>query len=133
MLDDAAKAAKAENRTEISGNEAFTLYDTYGFPLDLTMLILKDYGMTVDREGFDREMASQKARARMRRCRGGRRLGGSFRRRGRVRRLRQFRGRSQDTALPPREAERPRILSVILSKTPFCRDGRTGGRQRHAD
>ena len=64
LLDDAAKAAKAENRTEISGSEAFTLYDTYGFPLDLTMLILKDYGMTVDREGFDREMAAQKARAR---------------------------------------------------------------------
>ncbi len=64
MLDDAAKAAKKEGKTEISGKQAFTLYDTYGFPLDLTLLILKDYGMTVDMEGFDAEMAAQKARAR---------------------------------------------------------------------
>ncbi len=64
LLDDAVKAAKAEGKNEISGVQAFTLYDTYGFPLDLTELILKDYGMTVDIEGFNTEMAAQKARAR---------------------------------------------------------------------
>ncbi len=64
LLDDAAQAAKAEGNTEISGKQAFTLYDTYGFPLDLTLLILKDYGMTVDQAEFDSEMAAQKARAR---------------------------------------------------------------------
>ena len=64
MLDDAAKAAKAAGTDVLPGKQAFTLYDTYGFPLDLTMLILKDYGMTVDQEGFDTEMAAQKQRAR---------------------------------------------------------------------
>lgn len=64
LLDDAVRAAKAEGKNEISGKQAFTLYDTYGFPLDLTELILKDYGMTADIEGFNAEMAAQKARAR---------------------------------------------------------------------
>ena len=64
LLDDAVKAAKAEGKNEVSGKQAFTLYDTYGFPLDLTELILKDYGMSVDQNEFDAEMAAQKARAR---------------------------------------------------------------------
>ena len=64
MLDDAAAEARKAGSTVLPGEKAFTLYDTYGFPLDLTMLILKDYGMTVDQEGFDREMAAQKQRAR---------------------------------------------------------------------
>ena len=64
MLDTAINAAKAAGKTEISGKEAFVLYDTYGFPLDLTELILKENGMTLDHKEFDTEMATQKARAR---------------------------------------------------------------------
>ncbi len=64
LLDQAIEATKAKGKTEISGNEAFVLYDTYGFPLDLTELILKENGMTLDHNGFDAEMAAQKARAR---------------------------------------------------------------------
>ncbi|MBP3536634.1 MAG: alanine--tRNA ligase [Muribaculaceae bacterium] len=64
LLDDAVRTARKEGRNEITGTEAFTLYDTYGFPLDLTELILKDYGMTVDLKGFEREMNAQKERAR---------------------------------------------------------------------
>ena len=64
MLDDAMARARKEGKKEISGKEAFTLYDTYGFPLDLTELILKENDMTLDREGFDREMQAQKDRAR---------------------------------------------------------------------
>lgn len=64
MLDNAIAEAKANGKTEISGSEAFVLYDTYGFPLDLTQLILKENGMTLDKEGFDRKMEAQKARAR---------------------------------------------------------------------
>ncbi len=64
MLDAAITAAKAAGKTEISGREAFVLYDTYGFPLDLTELILKENGMTLDQAGFDSEMAAQKERAR---------------------------------------------------------------------
>ena len=60
VIDDTLKAGKKE----IDGKEAFVLYDTYGFPLDLTELILKEKGMTLDQKGFDREMAAQKERAR---------------------------------------------------------------------
>ncbi len=64
ILDDAIKAAKTAGKAEISGKDAFVLYDTYGFPLDLTELILKENGMTLDKEEFDCEMEGQKARAR---------------------------------------------------------------------
>ena len=64
LLDNAIEQARAKGSTEISGKEAFQLYDTYGFPLDLTELILKENGMTLDHAGFDTEMAAQKARAR---------------------------------------------------------------------
>ena len=64
LLDDAMNRARKAGKTEISGKEAFTLYDTYGFPLDLTELILKENNMTLDHKGFDVEMQAQKTRAR---------------------------------------------------------------------
>ncbi len=64
MLDNGIAAAQKEGKTEISGKEAFVLYDTYGFPLDLTELILKENGMTLDKAEFDAEMNMQKQRAR---------------------------------------------------------------------
>jgi alanyl-tRNA synthetase len=64
LLDNAIEQARAKGSSEISGQEAFQLYDTYGFPLDLTELILKENSMTLDHAGFDTEMAAQKARAR---------------------------------------------------------------------
>lgn len=64
MLDTAIAEANKTGKTEISGKEAFVLYDTYGFPLDLTQLILKENGMTLDQHGFDVEMEAQKNRAR---------------------------------------------------------------------
>ncbi|MDR1361239.1 MAG: alanine--tRNA ligase [Rickettsiales bacterium] len=48
----------------LPGDTAFKLYDTYGFPLDLTEMILKDYGMTVDTAGFEAAMKEQKERSR---------------------------------------------------------------------
>lgn len=64
MLDNIVKVTKEVGKSEIEGKEAFVLYDTYGFPLDLTELILREYGMTVDIDGFNSEMEKQKSRAR---------------------------------------------------------------------
>lgn len=64
LLDKQIADTKAKGLTVLSGIEAFTLYDTYGFPLDLTELILKENGMSVDEAGFKAEMQKQKDRAR---------------------------------------------------------------------
>ena len=62
MLDD--YMAKAAGTKKIAGADAFVLYDTYGFPVDLTELIATERGYTVDLEGFQAELAKQKERAR---------------------------------------------------------------------
>jgi alanyl-tRNA synthetase len=64
LLDKIITETKESGKTEISGVDAFTLYDTYGFPLDLTQLICRENGITVNEKDFDVEMQKQKARAR---------------------------------------------------------------------
>jgi len=64
LLDGVMKETKAAGKTEIAGEKAFTLFDTYGFPLDLTELICRENGLTVDEAGFNVEMQKQKERAR---------------------------------------------------------------------
>lgn len=64
LLDKVMADAKAINAKEISGVDAFVLYDTYGFPFDLTELILKENGLTVNADDFNTEMKKQKDRAR---------------------------------------------------------------------
>jgi alanyl-tRNA synthetase len=64
LLDKAIADVKADGKNSIEGKDAFTLYDTFGFPLDLTELILRENGLTVDLEGFNAEMQKQKERAR---------------------------------------------------------------------
>ena len=64
LLDKVIADSQAKGESEISGKEAFVLYDTYGFPLDLTELILKERGLSVNHKEFDEEMAKQKQRAR---------------------------------------------------------------------
>ena len=55
---------KEKGETTFSGADAFKLYDTYGFPIDLTIEMVEDAGMTLDRSAFDQEMQEQKTRAR---------------------------------------------------------------------
>lgn len=64
LLDKKMEETKAAGKTTISGVDAFTLYDTYGFPLDLTELILREHGMDADIDEFNVEMQKQKDRAR---------------------------------------------------------------------
>ena len=64
MLNDAMEQLKAEGKKELDGVQAFRLFDTYGFPLDLTELICRENGFTVNEEQFNTEMQKQKDRAR---------------------------------------------------------------------
>lgn len=64
MLEGVIKETKQNGKTAVEGEKAFTLFDTYGFPLDLTQLICAENGLTVDEKGFDVEMQKQKERAR---------------------------------------------------------------------
>lgn len=64
LLDQLAEKAISNKQSSISGKDVFTLYDTYGFPLDLTQLILREKNLVADTEGFAKEMEEQKSRSR---------------------------------------------------------------------
>ena len=64
ILDDIIAKAKSENKTVIEGADAFKLYDTFGFPIDLTREIAEENGFTTDMDGFNALMQEQKQRAR---------------------------------------------------------------------
>ena len=64
LLDKQIEECQRQGQQVLGGQAAFVLYDTYGFPLDLTALILSEQGMTVDEAGFDAAMQQQKERAR---------------------------------------------------------------------
>ncbi len=63
LFEDAARATKASGATVLSGTDAFTLHDTYGFPLELTLEMAAESGLSVDEEGFRGLMAEQRQRA----------------------------------------------------------------------
>jgi alanyl-tRNA synthetase len=63
LFDDAARATRASGTTVLSGTDAFTLHDTYGFPLELTLEMAAEAGLSVDEEGFRGLMAEQRQRA----------------------------------------------------------------------
>ncbi|MFM7636976.1 MAG: alanine--tRNA ligase [Crocinitomicaceae bacterium] len=63
-MDDLIQHSKEKNQSIISGVAVFELYDTYGFPVDLTSLIARENGLNIDEEGFQRELQIQKERSR---------------------------------------------------------------------
>ena len=63
LFEDAARATKKSGATVLSGTDAFTLHDTYGFPLELTLEMAAEAGLSVDEEGFRTLMAEQRRRA----------------------------------------------------------------------
>lgn len=63
LFDDAAESTRAAGQSTLSGSDAFTLHDTYGFPIDLTLEMAAEAGLTVDQEGFRGLMAEQRQRA----------------------------------------------------------------------
>lgn len=64
LIEQIMQKTKKENKQMVSGKAAFDLYDTFGFPLDLTELILRENGLTLDNEEFKAEMEIQKSRSR---------------------------------------------------------------------
>lgn len=64
LFEEIVARAAQEDRRGITGPEAFRLYDTYGFPADLTRLMAEERDLTVDMDGFDREMEAQRSRSR---------------------------------------------------------------------
>jgi alanyl-tRNA synthetase len=64
MLQKTIKNAKSKGQNQVSGTDIFKLYDTYGFPVDLTEEYVEEAGLSADRAGFDEEMEKQRARAR---------------------------------------------------------------------
>ncbi|MDO3409031.1 alanine--tRNA ligase [Saccharibacillus sp. CPCC 101409] len=71
ILTETAERAKAAGESVIGGEDAFKMYDTYGFPLDLTEDFALEHGMTVDRDGFETAMQQQRTRAREAHKKGG--------------------------------------------------------------
>ena len=63
-IEDLIAQVKADQQTQIAGAAAFELYDTYGFPLDLTSLIARENGLSIDEAGFQQELQIQKDRSR---------------------------------------------------------------------
>ena len=64
IFDVAVEDAKRKHASQLSGAQAFQLHDTYGFPIDLTLEMASEQGLTVDEEGFRRLMGEQRTRAR---------------------------------------------------------------------
>lgn len=64
ILNERIEATKAKNRQQLSGGDVFRLYDTFGFPFELTEEYAKKAGLGIDREGFEKELAAQRERAR---------------------------------------------------------------------
>ncbi len=64
IFDKIKNELKAQKKIVVPGGDVFKLYDTYGFPVDLTRILAEEEGLTIDEKGFEKEMAAQRERAR---------------------------------------------------------------------
>ncbi|MDP8977525.1 MAG: alanine--tRNA ligase, partial [Actinomycetota bacterium] len=137
MLDQAIAHARSHGAHELPGDTAFTLHDTYGFPVDLTLEIAQEQGLALDRDAFARHMEAQRARARAaakgRTGDGGVPVEAYRQAAGRVGTV-DFVGYSEETAetsldalLAPggllQAAEEGDEVEVVLARTPFYAEG----------
>lgn len=130
LLDEIIQTAKQQNKTQISGESAFTLYDTYGFPLELTQEVAEEHNLTVDVDGFEVEMEKQRERAKEAHETIDLTVQGSLDKLAEHIHATDFIGYSQPTATCEikvllmagkcvEEAEAGQDVQVVLDKTPF--------------
>ncbi|NHC33102.1 alanine--tRNA ligase [Scytonema millei] len=130
LLDEIIQTAKQQNKTRISGESAFTLYDTYGFPLELTQEVAEEHNLTVDVDGFEVEMEKQRERAKEAHETIDLTVQGSLDKLAEHIHATDFIGYSQPTATSEikvllmagkcvEEAEAGQDVQIVLDKTPF--------------
>ncbi len=130
LLEEAIAKLKEEGKTQISGESAFNLYDTYGFPLELTQEIASESSLTVDVAGFEAEMEIQKERGRDAHETIDLTVQGSLDKLAEHINVTQFLGYTQPTAtakveailidgVSQEQADAGTSLQILLDKTPF--------------
>ncbi|MER3493066.1 MAG: alanine--tRNA ligase [Mastigocladus sp. ERB_26_2] len=130
LLEEIIAKVKQQGKTQISGEDAFTLFDTYGFPLELTQEIAEENNFTVDVAGFDAEMEKQRQRAREAHETIDLTVQGSLDKLAEHIHATEFLGYTEPTAtakveailvngIAEEEAEAGTEVQIILDKTPF--------------
>ncbi|MBD2243281.1 alanine--tRNA ligase [Nostoc sp. FACHB-888] len=130
LLEEIIQEVKQQGNTQISGESAFTLYDTYGFPLELTQEVAEENNLTVDEAGFDAEMQKQVERAKAAHETIDLTVQGSIDKLAEHIQVTEFLGYTQPTAtakveailvegVSQEEVEAGTQVQIILDKTPF--------------
>lgn len=130
LLEEIIQEVKQRGETQISGESAFTLYDTYGFPLELTQEVAEENNLTVDDAGFDAEMQKQVERAKAAHETIDLTVQGSLDKLAEHIQVTEFLGYTQPTAtakveailvegVSQEEAEAGTEVQIVLDKTPF--------------
>ncbi|HYX14467.1 MAG TPA: alanine--tRNA ligase [Nostoc sp.] len=136
LLEEIIQEVKQRGETQISGESAFTLYDTYGFPLELTQEVAEENNLTVDEAGFDAEMQKQVERAKAAHETIDLTVQGSLDKLAEHIQVTEFLGYTQSAAtakveailvegVSQEEAEAGTEVQIVLDKTPFY--GESGG------
>ncbi len=136
LLEEIIQEVKQRGETQISGESAFTLYDTYGFPLELTQEVAEENHLTVDEAGFDAEMQKQVERAKAAHETIDLTVQGSLDKLAEHIQVTEFLGYTQSAAtakveailvegVSQEEAEAGTEVQIVLDKTPFY--GESGG------